>query len=45
MTTISTRIAVNINMNNKIAIEIKNKKDRIPAEQLPATELLTEAVE
>ena len=41
MITIRTRIAVKINVNNKIAVEIKNEEDRIPAEQLPVTELLT----
>ena len=40
-----TTIAVKINMNNKIAVEIKREDTRISAEQLPAAEILTEAVE
>ena len=40
-----TTVAVKINVNNKIAVETTREGTRIPTEQLPAVELLTEAVE
>ena len=40
-----TTIAVKINVNSKIAVETKREDTRIPGEQLPAAELLTEAME
>ena len=40
-----TTIAVKIKVNSKIAVETKREDTRIPGEQLPAAELLTEAIE
>ena len=40
-----TTIAMKINVNNKIAVEIKREETKISAGQLPAAEPLTEAVE